>query len=151
MSNNKLSGLTLLYFISQGTGIGLSLCKDLTELLGGTIELDESYHSGIEGCPGTRLVITLNTPPMDMEEYQMDGMNAEKSPLDAKSSLPDLPDKLNVLFVDDDLILRKLFARSLKRVVPNWVVEEATNGETAVRLVEGIPADGEGYDIIFCK
>jgi sensor domain CHASE-containing protein len=31
--------------LSQGTGIGLSLCAKLIDLMGGSIELDNSYHS----------------------------------------------------------------------------------------------------------
>ena len=38
--------------LSQGTGIGLFLCKNLMELMGGEIRLDDDYHSGIPGCPG---------------------------------------------------------------------------------------------------
>ena len=30
--------------LSQGTGIGLSLCEQLVELMGGSVRLDESYH-----------------------------------------------------------------------------------------------------------
>jgi hypothetical protein len=41
-----------------------------------------------------------------------------------------LPDKLNVLFVDDDMILRKLFVRSLMKALPEWHVEQCSNGET---------------------
>jgi signal transduction histidine kinase len=41
-----------------------------------------------------------------------------------------LPHKLNVLFVDDDMILRKLFVRSLQKALPEWRVEQCANGET---------------------
>jgi len=43
--------------LSQGTGIGLFLCKKLVDLMGGTIKLDEAYHSGLEGKPGAKLDI----------------------------------------------------------------------------------------------
>ena len=55
-----------------------------------------------------------------------------------------LPESLSVLFVDDDFILRKLFARTIKRAAPTWNVQEASNGETALTL-----AETNSYDIIF--
>jgi CheY-like chemotaxis protein len=36
--------------------------------------------------------------------------------------------------VDDDMILRKLFTRSVKRICPTWAIEEAGNGETALQM-----------------
>ena len=48
------------------------------------------------------------------------------------------------MFVDDDLILRKLFARSIKKAAPSWTFKEAINGETALSLVES-----EQFDLIF--
>jgi CheY-like chemotaxis protein len=58
----------------------------------------------------------------------------------------ELPESLNVLFVDDDMILRKLFCRSLRRVAPGWTVQEASNGETSLHMVED---DVNKYDVIF--
>mmetsp|Transcript_17925 Transcript_17925/g.37060 ORF Transcript_17925/g.37060 Transcript_17925/m.37060 type:complete len:215 (-) Transcript_17925:68-712(-) len=57
-----------------------------------------------------------------------------------------LPESLNVLFVDDDTTLRKLFVRALQRVVPNWVVHQAENGETAINL---IIKGRNRYDLVF--
>jgi two-component system response regulator ResD len=55
-----------------------------------------------------------------------------------------LPDKLSVLFVDDDCVLRKPFTRSLRRIAPEWNLTEASNGETALRLV-----GSQEFDLIF--
>ena len=55
-----------------------------------------------------------------------------------------LPSKVRVLFVDDDPILRKLFKRTAKTVAPEWYFREASNGETALKLV-----DEEEFDLIF--
>jgi CheY-like chemotaxis protein len=55
-----------------------------------------------------------------------------------------LPEKLSVLFVDDDRILRKLATRSLAKVRPGWTVREAASGETALHLLEN-----ESFDLIF--
>jgi CheY-like chemotaxis protein len=41
-------------------------------------------------------------------------------------------------------VLRKLFPRSVTKVARTWKIQEAANGETALRLV-----DSEAYDLIF--
>ena len=58
--------------LQQGTGIGLSLCKKLIDLMGGNLYIDDDYHSGIEGCPGTRFVIQLGKPPLQLENAILD-------------------------------------------------------------------------------
>lgn len=69
--------------LSQGTGIGLFLCKNLVGLMQGEIALDEDFDSGIEGCPGTRIVIRLNKKPSNVldlvgqNEQEDDGQNGE--------------------------------------------------------------------------
>ena len=56
--------------LNQGTGIGLSLCKSLSDLMNCNINLDETYISGAEGRPGTRIVIALNTAPVLLESIE---------------------------------------------------------------------------------
>ena len=144
-------------------GIGLYLCKNLVELLGGEIFLDKEYDSGIPGNPGTSIIINLKRPPVsddDLAEGLEEDNSAEgtmarserlgigNSQLSDERSLwegKELPDHLNVLFVDDDAILRKLFARSVKRVAPNWTMREASNGESALQLLD----QGMKFDLIF--
>jgi len=138
--------------LSQGTGIGLFLCKNLVALMDGEIRLDDNYDSGIPGNPGTRFVVNLKQPPIDpkaMQEYHTHHTTKETgdtTPLsDDEESVPyELPQSLSVLFVDDDPILRKLFARTIRTVVPSWSIREAANGETALRLVET-----NQFDLIF--
>jgi CheY-like chemotaxis protein len=56
---------------------------------------------------------------------------------DETDSLPyELPESLNVLFVDDDAIIRKLFSRALRQLAPKWTIREAASGEACVRLME---------------
>jgi signal transduction histidine kinase len=104
--------------LSQGTGIGLSLCESLTHLLNGDIWLDETYDSGVKDSPGTRFTIRLKTPPLSYEEKPKSsdesGMssNAELSENrndTTETIIVELPENLSVLFVDDDRVLRKLF------------------------------------------
>lgn len=153
--------------LSQGTGVGLCLCKSLIDAMGGEISLDESFRSGVTDNPGVSFVIALNQPQLqldafekkDEEEGKVDGVYAVESPSFEKSASNGpivvnekpsealqftLPDSLKVLFVDDDNMIRKLFCRAVKRVAPGWSIQEAANGETALRLVE----ENE-FDLIF--
>jgi signal transduction histidine kinase/CheY-like chemotaxis protein len=139
--------------LSQGTGIGLSLCENLTHLLKGDIWLDETYDSGVNASPGARFVIRLNTPLLASEAILQSsttgGTSSNEEFIQSEddrigTKVVELPDNLSVLFVDDDLVLRKLFSRSVTKAAPTWKVQEAANGETALRLV-----DSESYDLIF--
>jgi CheY-like chemotaxis protein len=145
--------------LNQGTGIGLSLCKDLVELMQGAIYIDETYDSGVAGCPGTRFVVDLHSPPIQLDDSELDkygllvdeesGTRGPPFATDAidpvqESPKQELPEGLSVLFVDDDLVLRKLFSRSIKKAAPTWTIKEAANGETALEIV-----DSETFDVIF--
>jgi signal transduction histidine kinase/CheY-like chemotaxis protein len=142
--------------MNQGTGVGLCVCRNLVDLMKGDIWLDTTYDSGIEGCPGARFVVELKTPAVALdtvtEEFYDKNINCEDSVgLEVATGeeihtapLLKLPEKLSVLFVDDDLMLRKLFSRAVRTVMPEWDVQEAANGETALRLV-----DKQSYDLIF--
>ena len=133
---------TSLDALSQGTGFGLCLCKDLASLMNGELYLDDTFDSVIEGCPGARFVVDLKVPPLEIVEEKLD-TDAENPPtVHVASALPELPNEFSVLFTDDDMALRKLFTRALKRVVPTWKISEAANGETCLRMVET-----EKYDV----
>jgi len=127
--------------LSQGTGIGLFLCSNLVRVMGGELTLDQSYDSGIEGFPGARFAINLNASRVD---FCFEHALAPETHEDA-SLAANLPDELSVLFVDDDLVLRKLFLRTVKKVAPGWNVHEASSGERAIQLVES----GVSFDLIF--
>ncbi len=119
----------------------------------GEISLDEDYDSGVPGCPGTRFVVNLKRPPIDPKligechtHLSTKDRTGETVPLsdDEDSDPRELPESLSVLFVDDDPILRKLFSRTIRTVAPSWRIREASNGETALNLVES-----DHFDLIF--
>lgn len=153
-----------LHVLSQGTGIGLNLCKNVSDLMGSQIQLDNSYHSGVEGCPGTRFEICLNTPNMSLKEATEITTVSSREFEDSKSYLTQddpafiapnqgeetssrlssepilegvstLPETFSILFVDDDHIVRKMFTRAVRRVAPGWTIMEAANGEKALLMV----------------
>ena len=59
----------------------------------------------------------------------------------------ELPEKVKVLFVDDDRVLRKLASRAIKKVAPGWTLREAASGEAAIRILS--ESGEEMPDIIF--
>lgn len=69
---------------------------------------------------------------------------AAQSTSDRNSQI--LPENLSVLFVDDDPILRKLFARAVKKAAPPWTISEAASGEAAIQLVE---SSSKEFDVIW--
>jgi len=155
--------------LHQGTGIGLCLCQRLAQLMKATLVLDESYHSGIEGCPGARFVLQLNKLPLDVNDDWLEQeqrtdlddattsnkVNAKENHTNADAQQPQqeqiqqqLPENLSILFVDDDAILRKLFSRSIRKARPSWSVKEASNGETAIRMCCA-EDDSKEFDLVF--
>ena len=69
----------------------------------------------------------------------------------------DLPTDISVLFVDDDTVLRKLFARAIRKAAPSWNVSEASSGEAALHMCDELAAakgdagggDSKSFDLIF--
>jgi CheY-like chemotaxis protein len=154
--------------LNQGTGIGLCLCKNLIGLMEGEMWLDETYHSGVESCPGARFVINLNVPPLELDSRCLDAFESsahyEKGSIEydppgdgisevgsetvssqvEEDDTEDLPETLSVLFIDDDVVLRKLFVRGIKRVQPSWDVQEAASGEAGLALTTS-----QDFDLMF--
>jgi K+-sensing histidine kinase KdpD len=100
--------------LSQGTGVGLCLCQNLAELLGGSISLDDSYKSGIAGSPGARFIIRLNKEPIPNVDDTLPSSKSGTGGSDQGSDEIEtnkLPEVISVLLVDDDRILRTLFKK----------------------------------------
>ncbi len=110
-----------------GSGLGLALCKELVELLGGKIW----YEQGADG--GSIFVFTVKA---EIQEEQ------EQKCLDANTCY-DFKDK-TVLIVDDVLINREIIIAMLEET--GIGIEQAENGMIACELFAKNP---EKYDIIF--
>mmetsp|Transcript_2566 Transcript_2566/g.3062 ORF Transcript_2566/g.3062 Transcript_2566/m.3062 type:complete len:144 (-) Transcript_2566:342-773(-) len=118
--------------------------------MGGQIYLDDEYDSGIPGRPGSLFVVELKAPPKGFLEHhaiEKDhvGVGTDPGACSTDNHPEELPESLSILFVDDDPILRKLFARTIRKVALNWTMREASNSETALQLVES----GEQFSLIF--
>jgi len=160
--------------LSQGTGVGLCLSKQLMTAMSGDLWLDETYDSGISNRPGARFVVQLNAPPIqpspaagvemtpeesmvwtqvissgggagEANQSQEGASHKDAATLSSDTTLIELPEVMSILFVDDDAVLRKLFVRAVREVVGlKWNIREAASGEMALQLCET-----ETFDLIF--
>lgn len=108
-----------------GTGLGLTICREKVEELGGTLEV-----SSVVG-EGTTFVARLARAERIEEE------EAEGSPVSRRSD----PETLGVLLVDDEVALVSALRRALRRHARVLV---ARSGQEALDLL----ADGAEVDVV---
>jgi hypothetical protein len=65
--------------LSQGTGMGLCLCMKLTKLMNIHLWFDDSFDSGIPGCPGTRFVLDMEEGPFRLNDEQLNSLERTNS------------------------------------------------------------------------
>ncbi|KAI8854691.1 CheY-like superfamily [Chytridium lagenaria] len=77
-----------------------------------------------------------STPPMHLHEPGVISM----------TDLPNLPlsSLSHILIVDDDMLIAKILANTLRRIQPRCSIDIATNGEEAIRMCQK-----ENYCIVF--
>ncbi|XPF92869.1 response regulator [Colwellia sp. RE-S-Sl-9] len=111
-----------------GTGLGLTIAKELTELMGGEINLKSSPNNGSTFTFTTRLNKSIT--------------NTSK----LKISIDDFK-HLKVLIVDDSPIARDV----LVQLLSNWClsVEEVSNGQEAIEIIKKYQRDDQPFDIVF--
>ncbi|MFY0605447.1 MAG: response regulator [Cyclobacteriaceae bacterium] len=117
-----------------GTGIGLSLAKELSHLMEGTLDVDSSV--GI----GTRFTLSIPLLIADKEEMTLDptaeiiqssSANKTNDPLDLKSA--------QILLVEDQDEMRAF----IKKELNSYDVDEARDGLEALEMVQQ-----KSYDLI---
>ena len=111
----------------QGTGLGLALCKSLTELMGGNIGVISTR--GI----GSKFTVTLPLRILDTDTAPECGGKANDA-LDAAVFAGK-----HVLLVDDNELNREIAADILSE--SGLILETAENGKEAVDKVRQYPAD----------
>ena len=129
-------------FNTIGTGIGLSLVKDLVELHGGSIEVES------EEGRGTEFIVTLPVDRSYFKEEQIDEeavLPVQKTVTyleeeNAENVVAEKPKAHTILVVEDNEELLQLMVRLLKR---EYNVHTAENGQEAVTVL-----DNEDIDLI---
>jgi len=109
-------------------------------------ESNTSQGSSSRTDNGTDLAVATTTvvSPTTKRTNARDGDDQEEEQEEETAKEGGLPSDLNVLFVDDETILRKLLIRLVRKAAPTWHVTEANSGERVLQLVRE-----RHYDVIF--
>lgn len=118
----------------EGAGIGLALCKELTELLGGSISVRSALHTGT--------TFTVVLPYKEIEEgtnYDRTALNTQNNHapeyVHEKEAMPATePDATTILVVEDNEQLRQFISLSLPE---NYTVLIAKDGEDGIKTALG--------------
>lgn len=117
----------------EGTGIGMSLTKQIVELMGGCIELESEYGKGS--------IFTIKIPQQRTTEKYVETLSSVRTE-SWEYTLPYTKDAC-ILVTDDNEVNLKTTCLLLKDT--NIHITTATSGTQALELLR----DGNKYDIIF--
>ena len=115
-----------------GTGLGLSVCKSLVELMGGYIEVDSAV--GI----GTTFTVLLPLPPIDEAHYE-----SWQDSNDFGMTEPSHELIGHILLVEDDSVNAMIAKKALNN--SGHTVTHVTDGQQAIEVFSLNP---EQYDVI---
>jgi signal transduction histidine kinase/ligand-binding sensor domain-containing protein/DNA-binding response OmpR family regulator len=121
--------------VSQGTGIGLALTKELILLLDGTIHVDSQIHKGTTFTVKLPIQNTAKATPLEFES---------KHSSIGKTYVPKLGDSItindtnSVLIVEDNTDMARYIASCLQ---PNYKVSFAENGQEGFEKAQELIPD----------
>eukprot|EP00977_Amphora_coffeiformis_P020458 scaffold8271_cov171-Amphora_coffeaeformis.AAC.15 len=126
-----------------GTGLGLTICRKLVELMGGTLRVESSTEPG---SSGSRFYFTLPYHPAahsdDDESSNQEGTKEAVKSCLASNLKSSHRGSGTILLAEDDDVSRKVAKRMVERA--GFQVLEARDGAQAVSLFE------QHYDLIDC-
>ena len=113
----------------EGTGLGLTITKNLVELMGGDIKAHSKYGSG------SKFVITINQAIVNKSIDELETSEVNMVPFDASGQ--------KILVVDDNKINLKVASRLLREY--KVTIDEVDSGKACLDKILG----GEKYNLIF--
>lgn len=105
----------------QGAGLGLHICKQLIELMGGNVSIES--EKGV----GTTIHFCIL---FDLPEHMPNEISSK-----SKQSLERSPYSLNILLVEDDSVNAMVISRILNKL--GHLVDISVNGEEAIEHLRG--------------
>lgn len=122
-----------------GTGIGLALCKELAERMGGNISVESIEGSGSTFRVNLPGVISEYAPQAyEPKTVALPLKQDARTAFPAKSSLHAHQDEPLILLVEDDIALRQFIRASLPA---GFKIAEASNGEEGLEMAGTLVPD----------
>ena len=114
--------------VTEGTGLGLALTKELTEMMGGSIDVESKYKEGS--------IFFVTIPQKIGEKYQKEEKRQNVEILSIDYS------KKKILIVDDNKLNIKVATKALSAF--DFEIEECYDGEECLAKIQ----NGDKYDLI---
>ncbi len=103
-----------------GSGIGLTICRDLVELMGGEMGVESEVGDG------STFWFEISLPEVEVVEADVEQSTSKQAGEDAL-------DLVRILAVDDNAVNRKVLELHLGKL--GCIIEQATNGQEAVEMM----------------
>ena len=103
-----------------GSGIGLTICRDLVELMGGEMGVESEVGDG------STFWFEISLPEVEVVEVDVEQSNSKQAGEEAL-------DLVRILAVDDNAVNRKVLELHLGKL--GCMIEQATNGQEAVEMM----------------
>lgn len=132
-----------------GSGLGLSISKQLVTLMGGTVGLESEGVSGMGSRVWAEIPLRRLAPEeMRVVQQMPERLSAGEFVLPTVNDAAGLSFHPRVLLVDDNKVNRKILSHMLRNLAYRDV-DQAVDGQQAVDAVKEAWTAGQPYDVIF--